>query len=155
MNCTKTAGTATLRVASVKVVEMGPDHPYGRSRAHVKARTYFSGARDGEYDALGAFMAAQTGRPRAVMPPSGPDGESAPRDEWEAYEAAAVLDYRDRVRGYRSLLADALAAAGLPQQPATWNAKAGCGCGCSPAFVLGVTRGVNVFVSYEVIAAVS
>jgi hypothetical protein len=153
MNCTDTAPAAGVRVASVKVMKMEPDRPYGATKEHVKARLYFSGTRTGEYEALGALLAAQTGRSRAVAPPLGPNGEPAPADEWEAFESAAVLDYRDRVGAYRSLVDAALAAAGLPAQKAVWGARAGCSCGCSPAFVLGLTRGVNVFVGYEVVPA--
>lgn len=144
-------GAATVRVASVKVRKMEPDRPWGPSKAHIKARVFFHGARTDEYKALEALLVTRTGRPRAVLPDGLYDAE---KPEWVAYNEAVARDNRDWVRAYRELLAEALRQAGLPEdQAAVWNVRAGCHCRCSPGFVLGVTRGVNVFVAYEVVPA--
>lgn len=57
---------------------------------------------------------------------------------------------RERTRIERALLPEVLRQAELPDQSASFSRKAGCGCGCSPGFVLGQSHGVNVFVKYEV-----
>ncbi len=61
---------------------------------------------------------------------------------------------RDRGRLYRRFVPAALEALGLESdRKVSWRQTAGCGCGCSPGFVVADCRGKTVFMDVEFDAA--
>ncbi|MCO5171167.1 MAG: hypothetical protein M9894_33095 [Planctomycetes bacterium] len=65
------------------------------------------------------------------------DAEARAKERWPRLYVGSEPEGGDLTpRARRAALREALVQLGWPGVKATWSLKAGCGCGCSPAYVL-------------------